>query len=114
MKANCIFCKIGSAQVPSEFVYRDDKMFVIRDIDPKAPTHLLIIPFQHTASLAYVAPSNESTCGHMFAVAEEVARREGVTKTGYRLVVNQGPDSGQEISHLHMHVLGGRQLSAMG
>jgi histidine triad (HIT) family protein len=95
-------------------IYRDDRVIVVRDINPKAPVHLLIIPNMHLASLAYVGPGQVPIMGHLFVVAEEMARREGVTLSGYRLVMNQGQDSGQEIDHLHLHLLGGQPLGAMG
>ena len=76
--------------------------------------HLLIIPNMHLASLAYIGPGQVPIMGHIFVVAEEMARREGVTLSGYRLVLNQGTDSGQEIEHLHMHLLGGQTLGTMG
>ena len=95
-------------------VYRDDRVFAVKDINPKAPVHMLIIPNMHIASLAYVGPGQVPIMGHMFVVAEEIARREGVTLSGYRLVMNQGVDSGQEIPHPHMHLLGGKKLGAMG
>jgi histidine triad (HIT) family protein len=95
-------------------IYRDDRVVVVRDINPKAPVHLLIIPNMHLASLAYVGPGQVPIMGHLFVVAEEMARREGVTLSGYRLIMNQGQDSGQEIEHLHLHLLGGRPLGAMG
>ena len=113
MADECIFCKIGRGQTETALLYRDAYVFVIRDIRPKAPTHLLIIPFQHLTSLAYVTPGSEPAMGHLFTVAEEMARREGITLSGYRLVVNQGPDSGQELPHFHMHVLGGKRLTSM-
>ena len=95
-------------------VYRDDRVFAVKDLNPKAPVHMLIIPNMHIASLAYVGPGQVPIMGHMFVVAEEIARREGVTLSGYRLVMNQGYDSGQEILHPHMHLLGGKKLGAMG
>ena len=95
-------------------IYRDERVFVLRDINPKAPVHLLIIPNTHLASLAYVGPGQVPIMGHMFVVAEEMARREGVTLSGYRLSLNQGQDSGQEIEHLHLHLLAGERLGAMG
>ena len=79
-----------------------------------APTHLLIIPNQHIVSLAYIGPGQEPIIGHMFAVAEELARREGIALSGFRLVMNQGPDAGQSVSHLHMHLLGGNTLRDLG
>ncbi|MFQ5860513.1 MAG: histidine triad nucleotide-binding protein [Dehalococcoidia bacterium] len=111
---DCIFCKIRQGEVEGNILYQDDHCFVIQDIRPKAPVHLLIIPNQHITGLAYITPASEPTVGHLFVVAEEMARRQGVTLSGYRLVLNQGPDSGQEVSHIHLHLLGGRRLGAMG
>ncbi len=111
---NCLFCTMSQDPAHTSPIYRDDRAFVVKDINPKAPVHLLIIPNMHIASLAYVGPGQVPIMGHLFVVAEEMARREGVTLSGYRLVLNQGPDSGQEIVHPHVHLLGGRQLGAMG
>jgi len=110
----CIFCRIARGEVPSEVLYRDDRVFVVRDIRPRAPVHLLIIPLRHIAGPAYITPESEPVVGHLFTVAEEMARREGLGTRGYRLTVNVGPDAGQEVHHLHMHLLGGRALGAMG
>ena len=111
---DCIFCKIPREEPGGQVVYRDDSTYVIRDINPQAPVHLLIIPLQHQVSLAYVGPGQEQMMGHIFVVAEEMARREGITLSGYRLVLNQGPDAGQAIEHTHVHLLGGKRLSALG
>ena len=110
----CVFCSMAQDPMHTAPVYRDDRVFAVKDINPKAPVHMLIVPNMHIASLAYVGPGQESIMGHMFVVAEEIARREGVTLSGYRLVRNQGEDSGQEIVHPHMHLLGGKKLGAMG
>ena len=110
----CIFCNIARDSTHEAPIYRDDRVIVIRDISPKAPVHLLIIHNMHLASLAYVGPGKVPIMGHLFVVAEEMARREGVTLSGYRLVMNQGTDSGQAIEHLHLHLLGGQPLGAMG
>jgi histidine triad (HIT) family protein len=110
----CVFCKIAQDPTDTSPVYRDDRVFAVKDINPKAPVHMLIVPNMHIASLAYVGPGQVPIMGHLFVVAEEIARREGVTLSGYRLVVNQGEDSGQEIIHPHMHLLGGKKLGAMG
>ncbi len=114
MSEGCIFCRIGSGEIPSEVLYRDDLSFVIRDIDPRAPVHLLVLPSEHVTYLATLTGEREALLGHLLLVAREMAQREGLTDWGYRLVVNQGPDSGQEVPHLHLHVLGGRSLGAMG
>ena len=110
----CIFCSIARDPANPDVIYRDKRCFVVRDIAPKAPVHLLIIPNMHIASLAYVGPGQVPIMGHLFVVAEEIARREHVTLSGYRLVLNQGPDAQQTIAHPHVHLLGGRQLGDMG
>lgn len=109
-----VFTDIARDPLHPDPIYRDEQVIVLRDINPKAPVHLLIIPIMPLTSLAQIGPNQESLIGHMFVVAEEMARREGVTGTGFRLVVNQGDDSGQDIAHLHMHLLGGQKLGAMG
>lgn len=111
---NCIFCTMAQDPTHEAPIYRDDQVFVLKDINPKAPVHLLVIPNMHIASMAYVGPGQIPIMGHLFVVAEEMARREGVTLSGYRLVLNQGADSGQEITHPHLHLLGGRRLGEMG
>jgi len=110
----CIFCNIARDPVHPEPIYRDERVFVVRDIQPRAPVHLLIIPNMHLASLAYIGPGQVPIMGHLFVVAEEMARREGVTLSGFRLVLNQGQDAGQQIEHLHLHLLASRKLGAMG
>ena len=110
----CIFCTMAQDSTNEAPIYRDERVFVLRDINPKAPVHLLIIPNMHLASLAYVGPGQVPIMGHLFVVAEEMARREGVTLSGYRLALNQGQDSGQEIDHLHLHLIAGRKLTGMG
>lgn len=112
--AECIFCDIGKGQTDTEILFRDERCFVIRDINPMAPTHLLIVPLMHLTSLGYIGPGQEPVIGHLFAVAEEMARREVVTLSGFRTVINQGPDAGQGLAHLHVHLLGGKKLSELG
>ncbi len=112
--AECVFCNMAQDPMHTAPVYRDDRVFAVKDVNPKAPVHMLIVPNMHITSLAYVGPGQVPIMGHMFVVAEEIARREGVALSGYRLVLNQGDDSGQEIVHPHMHLLGGKKLGAMG
>ena len=114
MSEDCIFCKIDTGQVQSDILYRDDSCFVIRDIAPKAPVHLLIIPHEHFTYLTHLTPEFYPNLGGMFAAAEEMARREGVNDSGYRLVINQGDHAGQQVPHLHLHLLAGKPLSGMG
>ena len=108
---DCIFCKIVAGEIPAEVLYRDEQVIVIRDINPQAPTHLLVLPTTHLASVREIEAGNVSVAGHMTVVANDMARKEGVFEKGYRLVVNCGDEGGQTVGHLHMHVLGGRQLS---
>ncbi len=114
MPNDCIFCKIRDGEIPSEILYRDDDCFVIRDINPIAPTHLLIIPNQHFAQLSELGSEPNSVFSSMFAAARAMAEREGVADSGYRLIINQGSDGGQEVMHLHMHLLGGKPLRRLG
>ena len=114
MPQDCIFCKIGSGEVDSEILHRDDHCFVIRDIAPRTPVHLLIIPNQHFTYLTELRPAFYSVLGGMFMAAQEMAQREGVQQAGYRLVVNQGGHAGQQVPHLHLHLLAGMPLAAMG
>lgn len=105
--ANCLFCRIVSGEIPSTKVYEDDKVLAFRDIDPQAPTHVLIIPKEHYDSVLDAPPE---TVAYMAKVAGEIARSEGVSDGGFRLVINTGEDGGQSVKHLHMHLLGGRSL----
>jgi diadenosine tetraphosphate (Ap4A) HIT family hydrolase len=114
MAEDCIFCKIHRGEIESDILHRDDSCFVIRDIAPKAPLHLLVIPNRHFTYLTDLTPEFYTTLGDMFATAKEMAIREGVADGGYRLVINQGDDAGQQVPHLHLHVLGGRALGTMG
>jgi len=111
---DCVFCKIGGGQIKSDILYRDDHCFVIRDIAPKAPVHLLIIPSSHFTYLANLTPAQFPVLSSMFVAAREMAKQEGVDEAGYRLIINQGENAGQQVAHLHLHLLGGRRLSGMG
>jgi len=114
MLQDCIFCKIGIGEVKSETLFSDDLCFVINDIQPQAPVHLLIIPHEHFTYLTSMTPDLEPKVGHLFLVAREMAKRKGVENTGYRLIMNQGPHAGQGVAHLHLHLLGGKPLSDLG
>lgn len=114
MSEDCIFCKIRDGEIPSDMLYRDDDCFVIRDINPAAPTHLLIIPTRHFTYLSGLTAEFLPVIGRMFDVAKQMAECEGIAESGYRLIINQGNDSGQEVPHLHLHLIGGRRLGAMG
>ncbi len=107
----CVFCRIVAGELPSDTLYQDDEVMAFRDINPLAPTHVLIIPKRHIASLAELSDDETSVIGHMTKVANQLARQEGVAEKGYRLVLSSGEDGGQVVPHLHMHLLGGRRLS---
>jgi len=108
---DCIFCQIVAGKVPSDIVYRDEEVVAFRDINPVAPTHLLIIPKRHIPSLAHLSETELPIIGHMVNIANQLAKREGISESGYRLVINCGEQGGQLVPHLHMHLLGGRRLS---
>lgn len=111
----CIFCQIAAGKIPSDILYRDDEVVAFRDINPQAPVHLLIIPKKHVPSLAHLAETESSLLGHMVNTANQLAKSEGISARGYRLVVNCGDEGGQIVPHLHLHLLGGRKLAdAMG
>ncbi len=110
-KKGCIFCRIISGEVQSDILYQDEQVIAIRDINPQAPTHILILPKAHIPS---PAEAEEPLLGHMALVAAELAKREGISPKGYRLVINSGAEAGQEVPHLHLHLLGGRPLKEMG
>ena len=106
----CIFCKIVSGDIPSTKVYEDDMILAFRDIQPQAPTHILVIPKTHIPSLDGVNEDNVSVVAHIFTKIPEIAAKEGLTN-GYRLVSNCGPDACQTVPHLHFHILGGKALA---
>jgi len=108
---DCIFCQIVAGKVPSEIIYQDEEVIAIRDINPQAPIHLLIIPKRHIPSLTHLSEAEAPLMGHMVNIANQLAKREGIFDSGYRLVVNCGKEGGQLVPHLHMHLLGGRKLS---
>lgn len=108
---DCVFCKIVAGEIPSDILYRDKEVIAFRDINPQAPVHLLIIPRKHIPSLTDLTEAESSLLGRMVNIANRLAVKEGVSASGYRLVINCGEQGGQLVSHLHMHLLGGRQLS---
>lgn len=107
---SCVFCGIAAGSVPADIVHRDGDAVAFRDMSPKAPVHILVIPRQHLESVDDTAAADERTLGHLIAVARDIARSEGLSDAGYRLVMNTGPAAGQSVDHLHLHVLGGREL----
>ena len=107
---DCLFCKIVATEVPADIVHRDDEVVAFRDISPKAPTHLLIVPVEHIAAAANLTEEHGPILGRLFAVASDLARQEGIAESGYRLVTNSGSGAGQSVFHLHFHLMGGRSL----
>ena len=108
--SDCLFCKIVAGEIPSTKVYEDDKVLAFRDIAPQAPTHILVIPKEHIASVAEIRAENSDVVAHIFEVIAKIAKDEGLTG-GYRVVSNCGDDAGQTVHHLHFHILGGKKLN---
>lgn len=109
MNTDCLFCKILAGEIPANRVYEDENAIAFPDINPQAPTHLLIIPKEHLASQTKVLAEHEQLLGHLLVVAAELARTHKLDK-GYRVVINTGEDGGQTVHHLHVHLLGGRPM----
>ena len=108
---NCLVCKIVAGEIPAEFVHQDDRCVVIRDINPQAPSHVLVIPREHMESLNDATQRDEGLLGHLLRVGARVANDQGHGESGYRTVINTGAGAGQSVFHLHVHVLGGRSLN---
>src|SRR6202051_1485338 len=110
-ETDCLFCKILAGTAAADVVYQDERCVVIRDINPQAPTHVLVVPREHIESLDEASQKDEALLGHLLRVAARVANDEGHGESGYRAVVNNGAGAGQSVFHLHVHVLGGRPMS---
>lgn len=108
---DCIFCRIISGAIPSQRVYEDDQVLAIRDINPQAPVHMLLMPKKHITSLGDVSDSEGPLIGRIALVAASLARNEGLAERGFRFLTNAGPEGGQAVAHLHFHLLGGRQMA---
>ncbi len=111
MPQETIFSKIIRREIPAAIVFQDDQVTAFRDINPQAPTHVLVIPKEHIATINDLRPDHAALVGELYLAAQEVARLEGLTESGYRTVMNCGRDAGQAVFHIHLHVLGGRPLS---
>ncbi len=111
MPQDCIFCRIAAGEIQADLVHEDEQCVAFRDINPQAPTHILIIPRKHIGGLAKAETEHQALLGHLMLVVGKVARTEGIEDSGYRTVINWGRDSGMEVPHLHLHVLGGRAMS---
>lgn len=108
---DCLFCRIIAGEIPADVVHTDNISVAFRDINPQAPTHILVIPREHLDSLDEAGQRDEATLGHLLRVAARLANQEGLSESGYRTVINTGAGAGQSVFHLHIHVLGGRQMT---
>ena len=108
---NCLFCKIASKQIPASIVFEDDRVVAFKDISPQVPVHILIVPKEHIPGLDTLTPAQAPVLGHIALVAGELARKAGLGERGWRLVANYGPDAGQTVFHLHVHLLGGAPMA---
>ena len=108
---NCLFCKIIAGEIPATIVHQDERCVTIRDINPQAPTHLLVMPREHIESLDEASGRDEAMLGHLLRVGARLANEAGQGESAYRTVINTGADAGQSVSHLHVHVLGGRPMN---
>lgn len=107
---DCIFCKIIKREIPADIVYEDEEIIAFKDINPAAPVHILVIPKKHISSLAEIQVEDEKVIGKIYTKINEIAEAQGVKEKGYRVIVNCGKDGGQEVMHLHFHLLAGKQL----
>jgi histidine triad (HIT) family protein len=107
----CIFCRIAARDVPADILHASDTVVAFRDLTPQAPTHILVIPREHIVSIAQLEDRHGDVLADMFRAANHLARTEGIDGSGYRLVTNVGPDAGQSVFHLHLHLLGGRPMA---
>ncbi|MDQ2847456.1 MAG: histidine triad nucleotide-binding protein [Actinomycetota bacterium] len=108
--ADCLFCKIVAGDIPADIVHRDERTLAFRDLAPKAPTHVLVIPVTHSVTIADTAAGDAALVGELVATAAGIAAADGIAESGYRMVFNTGADAGQTVFHAHLHLLGGRAL----
>ena len=109
--STCVFCRILSGEIPSIGIYEDSVAYAFGDINPQAPSHILIIPKEHIESLNDASQSDETMLGHLLRLAPKIANQLGIAESGFRAVINTGSDGGQTVDHLHVHLLGGRSLA---
>lgn len=110
LSKECLFCRIAAGKVPADVVHESEKIVAFRDVNPAAPTHILLIPREHITDVGHLSPEHGGLLAELLVAAAELARRQGVADLGYRLVANTGPNAGQSVFHLHFHLLGGRNL----
>ncbi len=109
--SDCIFCKIASGEIPANVVYQDDDVLAFRDLNPQAPTHILVIPRKHIATTNDLQPEDAELVGKLYLAAKQIAAEEGLAEKGYRTVMNCNREAGQTVFHIHLHLLGGRHMS---
>lgn len=107
---DCIFCKIANGEIKTDYVFEDDKIAAFKDLDPQAPVHILIVPKKHIESLEKTSDGDSELLGHMMLKIKEIAKKAGISESGYRVVINTGKDGGQTVGHLHIHLLGKRKM----
>jgi histidine triad (HIT) family protein len=108
---SCIFCKIKNKEIPSKIVFEDERIIAFNDANPQAPVHILLLPKEHFASLNDIPEEKKDVLSHLLLKARQIAQQEGISKNGYRIVLNTEKDSGQEVFHIHFHLLGGRGMT---
>ena len=108
---SCIFCKIKNKEIPSKIVFEDERIIAFNDANPQAPVHILLVPKEHFASLNDIPEEKKDVLSHLLLKARQIAQQEGISKNGYRIVLNTEKDSGQEVFHIHFHLLGGREMT---
>lgn len=111
MTNDCLFCRIAAGDIPSQQVYSDDHVYAFHDINPAAPTHILVIPRKHLSSICAAGQDDEALMGKLLLAGQRIAREQGLADDGFRLVINTGDQGGQTVYHIHLHILGGRQMS---
>ena len=109
-----LFEKIADREIPADIIYEDEQCLCFRDINPKAPVHVLLVPKKPIPRLGAAQPGDEALLGHLFSRIRLLAEQEGIAESGYRVIVNNGPDGGEEVPHLHIHLMGGRQMRGLG
>ncbi len=107
---DCIFCKIVNRESPADIVYKDEQVTAFQDVRPVSPVHLLIVPNKHIDSVNHIIPEDETMLGHLFTIARKLAEQNGISASGYRLIINTGAHAGQVVFHLHMHLMGGQRM----
>lgn len=111
MKPDCLFCQISDGKIPAKIIYQDEKAIAFNDISPQAPTHVLIVPREHIATINDLQKNHNELIGHLFQIAKNIAAEKGISEDGYRVVMNCNKHGGQAVYHIHLHLLGERQMA---